>query len=81
MLAQDGRSDRMEFVFDTQRPEKLNPSIIGAATEVVCFRLDERQALKAVGQMGHDKEAVRALPMGSFISRTFQGGMMTGKVF
>ena len=81
MLAQDGRSDRVEFVFDTQRPEKLNPSIIGAATEIVCFRLDERQALRAVSQMQHDAEAVRALPMGSFISRTIQGGELRGKVF
>jgi len=38
MLAQDGRSDNIHFVFDTQRPELLNPSIIGTAYEVVCFR-------------------------------------------
>ena len=81
MLAQDGRSDGVEFVFDTQRPEKLNPSIIGAATEIVCFRLDEKQALKAVAAMGHDPEAVRALPFGSFISRDLKGGEVRGRVF
>jgi hypothetical protein len=81
MLAQDGRSDGVEFVFDTQRPERLNPSLVGAATEIVSFRLDERQALRAVGTMGHDPEAVRALPFGSFISRTVQGGEMRGRVF
>lgn len=81
LLAQDGRSDQVEFVFDTQRPEKLNPSVIGAATEIVCFRLDEKQALKAVAAMGHDPEEVRALPFGSFVSRTVQGGVLRGKVF
>ena len=81
MLAQDGRSDGVEFVFDTQRPEKLNPSIIGAATEIVCFRLDERQGLKAVASMGHDPAEVQALPFGSFVSRTVQGGVLRGKVF
>lgn len=81
LLAQDGRSDGVEFVFDTQRPEKLNPSIIGAATEIVSFRLDERQALKSVMTMGHDAEAVRALPFGSFISRSVRGGEMRGRVF
>jgi len=81
MLAQDGRSDGVEFVFDTQRPEKLNPSIIGAATEIVSFRLDEKQALKSVATMQHEPEEVRALPFGSFVSRTVQGGVLRGKVF
>jgi len=81
MLAQDGRSDGVEFVFDTQRPEKLNPSVVGAATEIVCFRLDERQALKAVGALGHDPEAVKAQPFGSFISRDLKGGELRGRVF
>ncbi len=81
MLAQDGRSDGVEFVFDTQRPEKLNPSVIGAATEIVCFRLDERQALRSVAAMGHNPDDVRAQPFGSFISRDLKGGELRGKVF
>jgi len=79
--AQIGGSDGVEFVFDTQRPEKLNPSVVGAATEIVCFRLDERQALKAVGALGHDPEAVKAQPFGSFISRDLKGGELRGRVF
>lgn len=81
MLAQDGRADQVEFVFDTQRPERLNPSVVGAATEIVCFRLDEKQGLKAVASMAHDPEEVRSLPFGSFVSRTVQGGELRGKVF
>lgn len=81
LLAQDGRSDGVEFVFDTQRPEKLNPSIVGAATEKVAFRLDEKQALRAMAEQGHNAEQVRTLPLGSFVSRTIRGAVVCGKVF
>jgi len=53
-LAQDGQNDGVEFVFNIQRPEKFNPSVIGTTTEIVCFRLDEKQALRAVAGMGHE---------------------------
>jgi hypothetical protein len=81
MLAQNGRSDQVQFVFDTQRPEKLNPSIVGAATEIVCFRLDEKQALRAVGDMRAEAEVVRALPFGSFKSYALNGVTLAGRVF
>ena len=82
MLAQDGRSDGVEFVFDTQRPEKLNPSVVGAATEVVCFRLDEKQALRAVAGMGLDSVAVARLPLGTFTAKSVIGSEAgTDKVF
>ena len=82
LLAQDGRGDRIEFVFDTQRPEELNGSIIGAATEIVCFRLDEKKALRAVsGMMGHDPVVIGQLPKGEFVSRTLDGAELRGKLF
>ena len=82
MLAQDGRSDNIRFVFDTQRPELLNPSIVGAAYEVVCFRHHEVNALKAIGKMlGHDPNQVKNLPKGAFVSRTIDGGYREGKLF
>jgi len=81
MLAQGGRSDGVEFVFDTQRPGKLNPSMVGAATEIVCFRLDERQALRSVAALGHNPDEVRAQPFGSFTSRDLKGGELRGRVF
>jgi hypothetical protein len=43
--------------------------------------LDKKQALRSVATMGHDAEAVKALPFGSFISRTVQGGELRGRVF
>ena len=68
MLAQDGRQDEVTFILDTQRPDKLNPSIIGATTELVCFRLDEKRALKSVEEMRADPAAVAALPLGSYLA-------------
>lgn len=84
MLAQDGRQDEVNFVFDTQRPEKLNPSVTGAATELVCFRLDERNALKAVENIAGEGTSalVKNLPLGSFISYNLVGpGSVGGKLF
>lgn len=82
MLAQDGRSDNIRFVFDTQRPELLNPSIVGAAYEVVCFRHHEPKALKSIGTMlGLDPNQIRNLPKGAFVSRTIDGGYYEGKLF
>ena len=49
-------------MFDTQRPELLNPSIIGDAHEVVCFRHHEARALRAIGKMmGHSADVVKNL--------------------
>lgn len=82
MIAQDGRSDRVSFVFDTQRPEELNPSIVGAATEIVCFRLDERKALKSIsGMMNHDPARIANLDKGEFISRHLDGRSVVGRLF
>lgn len=68
MLAQDGRQDQVELVLDTQRPEKLNPSLIGACTELVCFRLASGAALKAAAAMDAEPGVVESLPLGSFVS-------------
>lgn len=82
MIAQDGRSDRVTFVFDTQRPELLNGSLVGAATEIVCFRLDEKAALRAVGgMMGHDPKLIGSLGKGQFVSRNLDGGSVVGRLF
>jgi hypothetical protein len=81
MLAQDGRQDEVSFVFDTQRPEKLNPSVTGAMTELVCFRLDEKRALKSLTDLGGAPEVVSNLPLGSFVSYGLDGGTLAGRVF
>jgi len=82
ILAQDGRGDKVSFVFDTQRPELLNGSLVGAVTEVVAFRLDERHALRAVaGMMGHDPAQICRQDKGQFVSRHLDGRSVTHRLF
>ena len=45
LCVQTGREENLELVCATQLPHKVNASITGQSTELVCFRLDERLAL------------------------------------
>ncbi len=68
VLSQMGRSENLELVTATQEPHRLNSSILGSATELVCFRLQESIELKKIQGLGADSDAVSQLPLGSFIS-------------
>ena len=82
LLSQAGRELGVELVLDTQRPELVNASITGAATELVCFKLLSPDALNAVKKLGADRDAVAALPLGTFVGyNRLSAGMLTGKVF
>lgn len=82
LLAQDGRQDEVSFFLDTQRPEKLNPSIIGAATEIVLFRLAESEGLRAVKKMGCDAPGCADLPLGSYLGiNRLSGATLSGRLF
>jgi len=81
-LAQAGRAENIELVTATQLPHKVNGSITGQATELVCFRLDERLALDTVEDLGADRAAVQALPLGSFVSwNRLSHGRLSGLIF
>jgi hypothetical protein len=82
LIAQAGREENIELVCATQLPHKVNASIIGMSTELVCFRLDERLALDCVKGLGADPDAVQNLPLGSFISHNrLSRGSFAGRVF
>jgi hypothetical protein len=82
LVAQTGREEHLELVCATQLPHKVNASITGQSTELVCFRLQEPLALARVGELGGDRGAVSALPMGSFVSyNRLSGGKLEWKVF
>ena len=82
LVTQAGRELDIETVFDTQRPENVNPSITGAATELICFKLLSPEALREVGKLGSDRERIAALPLGSFVSyNRLTGGELAGRVF
>ena len=49
---------------------------------MVCFRVNEPLALDKVQELGGDRNAVQALPLGSFISwNRLSLGRLEGKVF
>jgi hypothetical protein len=81
-VAQMGRSEHLELVVATQMPHKIHGSIIGASTELVCFRLDEVHALEKVEELGGDPALVRALPMGTFQAwNRISDATLSGRVF
>jgi hypothetical protein len=82
LVVQTGREENIELVCATQLPHKINASITGQSTELVCFRVDERLALQCVRDLKTDPDAVQALPLGQFISyNRLSGGKLAGKVF
>ena len=82
LIAQAGRELGTHLVVDTQRPELVNPSITGAATELVCFKLIAPEALRAVEKLGGEKVIVQALPPGVFKAyNRLSGGTLSGRVF
>jgi len=81
-ISQMGRAENLELVTLTQRPQKVNDSITGSATELVCFKLTESVQLRKISQLGADSTAVSQLPLHHFISyNCVTGGCVTGRVF
>lgn len=85
VLIQQGRVEGIEVITATQRPHKLNESILGQIVELVCFRLQHRLALSALTDLDiEDSELkiIQNLPLGSFRSYNLQTGKIVfGKVF
>lgn len=79
---QTGREEHIELVCATQLPHKVNASITGQSTELVCFRLQEPLALARAKELGADPDVVKNLPLGSFVSyNRLSGASLAGKVF
>jgi hypothetical protein len=82
LVSNAGREENIELITATQQPELINPSITGAATELVCFRLAQPDGLRVVGKLGANRDAVSALPLGAFLSyNRLSGGLLAGTVF
>jgi hypothetical protein len=79
---QDGAKWGMETAFATQVPNKLNSSITANLSEVVCFRLQERNALDVVESLGFDRAEVSRLPQGHFVSMNlFSGALIRARLW
>jgi hypothetical protein len=85
-LMQMGRELNLHVVCDTQHPERVNESVLGASTELVCFKLlgPKSDALRTVEKLGADAATLGsvAFPKGSFLAyNRLSGGKLAGKLF
>ena len=81
-LAQAGRAENLELMTVTQLPHRVNASITGQATELVCFRTDERLALDRVEELGAGRTIVQELPLGAFVAlNRLSRGRISGRLF
>jgi len=67
VLSQMGRVEGIELITGTQQPHKVNDSITGGATFMVCFRMDESVHLRKVRELGGPVDIIQNLPLGSFV--------------
>lgn len=82
MVCQTGREEHLELVTATQLPHKVNASIIGQTTELVCFRTDERLALDCIRDLRAEADLVANLPLGRFIAyNRLTHGRLVGRMF
>ena len=66
----------------TQTPQRINASISGSCTELVCFRLDEGNAQDTVEELRADRAGVQSLPPGSWLAlNRISDARLAGRVF
>jgi hypothetical protein len=81
-VVQTGRTEGLELLCCTQRPQRINGAITNEVTELVCFSIQEPAGLDRITELGADRDAVAALPKGSFISYNCDsGGQLAGKLW
>ena len=74
-VVQTGRKWELETVFATQRPQRVNESILGEVTEAVSFHLIGSNAVdKLADNYELDPEELGRLPAGHYVSRNMQSG-------
>ena len=82
LCTQAGREHGIQLLLDTQEPHRLNSSVLGQTTELVCFRLQEPKAWDCVRELGLDVDKVKSLPLGRFISlNRLSGATLSGRLF
>lgn len=80
---QTGRKWELETVFATQRPQRINESILGEVTEAVSFHLIGANAVeKMADNYDFNAEEIGRLPAGHWVSRSMvTGGEMRGRMW
>jgi len=75
LVTQAGSEKGIRLMLTTHEPHRINSSVLGQTTELVCFRLQEPKAWESVNALGMDAVAVSRLPMGHFISKNRLSGV------
>ena len=82
LCTQAGREQGVQLLTATQEPHRVNSSIVGQCSELVCFRLQEPKAWACIDDLGADSKKIAALPLGSFVAyNRLSGGTLEGRVF
>ncbi len=82
LCTQAGRERGVQLFTATQEPHRVNSTIVGQASELVCFRLQEPKAWECIKDLGADVEQVSQLPLGSFIAyNRLSGAQLAGRLF
>ena len=82
LVTQAGSERGIRLLLATQEPHRLNSSILGQTTELVCFRLQEPKSWDCIRDLGADPDAVSRLPMGHFVSRNrLSGATLAGRMW
>lgn len=82
LCCQAGREYGIQLLLDTQEPHRINSSVLGQTTELICFRLQEPKSWDCIRDLGADVDKVKQLPLGQFIAlNRLSGGTLCGKVF
>lgn len=74
MLAQMGRAENIELITATQHLHKVNASITGNLTELICFKMIDSVDLRKAGQLGANPEEIQALPLYHFLAYNLRSG-------
>jgi DNA helicase HerA-like ATPase len=81
LVCQTGRKRGLGLMVNTQRPNKLNGSILNEVSEMVCFRLQEENALEKVSGYGFNADELKALPDLHLVARNLDsGGERRGRI-
>ena len=84
LCVQSGRKWELETVFCTQRPQRINESILGEATEAVAFNLIGDNAVEKMARAYKlDPSEIENLPSGQWVSRSMVSGgaVMRGRLW
>ncbi len=80
-ICQSGRKRGLHCWLNTQEPHRLNGTILGGVSEMICFRLQHTRALEVVAEKGFDPSEVASLEPRQFVARNLDsGGELRGTI-